>query len=112
MEELTKEEQFNVLLAFHQQASEYISTQQSRIEELTKHLMIVESKNNILQKEIEQLVIINKQYKEKEEREKFQRMSAKDLSSSKPREEPKPEVVQTKYKTVKGFNLKEGRKLK
>jgi len=97
----------------------YISNQQEKINTLTQQIMfletrikLLENENNILQKEIEQLVIINKQYKEKEERENFQRMSAKDLSSSKPREEHKPEVVQTKYKTVKGFNLKEGRKLK
>jgi len=97
----------------------YISNQQEKINTLTQQIMfletrikLLENENNILQKEIEQLVIINKQYKQKEEREKFQRMTAKDLSSSKPREEPKPKVVQTKYKTVKGFNLKEGRKLK
>ena len=106
MEELSKDQQIELLTAFHREASEFISGQQKKIEELTKHLMVLETRNKLLESEIEQYKVINKQYKEKEEREKFKRGSIREMTSTKPREEPKPEVVEPQYITTKGFESK------
>jgi hypothetical protein len=53
--------------------NEYIAQQQKRINELMQHNMMLETRNNVLFKELEDLKNINKLYEEKIDALSFQR---------------------------------------
>jgi len=83
----------------------YIENQQEKINNLTKNLMFLETKNKLLEKEIQELKNINKQYKEKIEATSFRRSGIGENIGSfvgaRIVEKPKP-----KKNVIHGFVLK------
>ena len=89
----------------------YIENQQEKINNLTKNLMFLETKNKLLEKEIQELKSINKQYKEKIEATSFRRSGIGENIGSfvgaRIVEKPEnPETPKPKKNVIHGFVLK------
>lgn len=88
----------------------YIENQQKVINQLTQTIMMLETKNKLLEDELKKVKIINSGYEEAAEEAKFKRNSlaeiAKGSGSDRKDEPPKPESHGQQKITMQGFSLK------
>tara|TARA_R110000822_G_scaffold269232_1_gene392458 strand:+ start:291 stop:608 length:318 start_codon:yes stop_codon:yes gene_type:complete len=84
--------------------NEYIAQQQKRINELMQHNMMLETRNNVLFKELEDLKNINSRYEEKIDALSFQRdgISSSISSSNFMLREDKQEPIFTNKTKISG----------
>jgi hypothetical protein len=88
----------------------YIENQQKAINQLTQNIMMLETKNKLLENEVKRVESINSGYKNDAEEAKFKRKSlaeiAKGSGSDRKDEPPKPESHGQQKITMQGFSLK------
>jgi len=92
----------------------YIENQQKAVNQLTQTIMMLETKNKLLEDELKKVKNINSQYEKAAEVAKFKRNPLAEIakSSGNERKEDPPEPMQTQKKiTMQGFSLKEQQEL-
>lgn len=93
----------------------YIENQQKVINQLTQTIMMLETKNKLLEDEVKKIKSINSGYEKAAEEAKFKRNSLADIakgSGSERKEEPlKPDLQAQQKITLQGFSLKEQQEL-